>query len=676
MKMKSPLLKLGWMGILVLSLMLNGCNKNDDGGPSGDGDTVKNEGSTDGHMPDILALAQAESTLTSLIAALTAAEADLVQTLSGEGPFTVFAPSNEAFSTFFRELEGYASLNDFDEASEKALLAEILKYHVIGDAAVFAADLSDGDLLATFQGANLEVTIENDVLLTDATGVATELIGADNAASNGVVHIVDKVLVPQDILDVLFPKPNLPELIADSEALSLFLEAIEKTGLNDELAAEGPLTVFAPSNEAIEELFDFLGVGFATFDDFDNSLELRVLRDLLKYHLIEGRVLSSDLEPGNVPTLLDGETLQISTTGGAFTIVDSTGENANLTSVDNEASNGVVHIIDKVLIPQFVLDFIGDRTGQSESNTISDLVSGSEDFSLLKQALVITGLLDTLEEEGPFTVFAPSKEAFEQLLFFAGASQFESLDAFDTETEIELLRTVLAYHVSPEVLPSSAFMEGELETLSGTNQLQLLRSNGRFVLKDVTGLDAGFEISDIPASNGVIHVVDRVLLPAGALELAVDTSTQALMDLLGALDREDAYALLCMMGSRFEGVLEDEFTFFLPTNTAFIELFDTLDGIQSLADFDAREELEVLATILSYHFVPNTALLAAALSDAPTLHTFQGESLEVRIEGDRIFLMDPSGVPSEVTSADLDVLQGVIHLIDKVLVPEAILSQL
>ena len=683
---KSPLSKIAFLALTFLFLLVCSCSNDDNGEVRPQSDTEKttdndmdsssdNRTGGEGEIPNIVELAQSQSELSNLVAALDLANAGLVESLSGEGPFTVFAPTNNAFEELLNNLDDFDDFDDFDEDDEKALLAEILKYHVIVGNAISSGGFSNGMTLTTLQEEDLMVTIDSAVLVADKTDTPATVTGPDNEASNGVVHLIDKILLPDAILELLFPKPSIPELIQETEELSLLLEAMEKTGLSDSLSEEGPFTIFAPSNDAIQGLFDLLGQGFADFDDFDETIEILILQNLLKYHVVAGKVLSTDLQAGNVPTLLDDEILEIVASGDTFTIGDATDEDANLTSTDNEASNGVVHIVDKVLIPQFVVDFLEDNQGQVLKN-ISELVKASEEFSLLEEALRLTGLLDTLDGEGPFTVFAPSQEAFEQLFFIIGATNIENLEDFDTELEIDLLRTVLAYHVSPIELRAADFSETDLNTLSGEDNLHLVNREDEFVLVDAIGIDVGFQLSDIPAGNGVIHIVDRLLVPQSAFDLVMDESMMVLMSFLDQLDREDVYALLSLLGSQFEEVLQGEFTLFLPTNQAFLDLFNSLDGIESLQDFDTQEELELLATILAYHFVADATLMSDTLSDFGMVKTFQGESLEVRIGDNAVSILDKSETPSNVTSVDNMVLNGVIHFVDKVLLPNQVISQL
>jgi uncharacterized surface protein with fasciclin (FAS1) repeats len=157
-------------------------------------------------MPNIVELAQSVPDLSLLVEALIQADAGLVEVLSGEGPFTVFAPTNEAFADLLAALgNNFHSLADFDTPEEKELLAKVLTYHVVAGAAVFSTDLSDHQELHTVQGESLFAILSHGVAIRDKTGVDANVVGADNQASNGVVHVIDKVLLPQEVLDILNP---------------------------------------------------------------------------------------------------------------------------------------------------------------------------------------------------------------------------------------------------------------------------------------------------------------------------------------------------------------------------------------------------------------------------------------------------------------------------------------
>lgn len=656
---------------MIFSFLVLACSKNDDepdNGNPGDGET----------LPNIAELAESVNLLEDLVAALGQADAGLIEALSAEGQNTVFAPTNDAFGELLGQLEGFDSLDDFDEDSEKELLAEILKYHVVAGETLSSADLSNGTVLSTLQSEDLVIDIDVNVHVVDKTGEPAEVVSADNEASNGVVHIIDKVLLPQAVLDVLFPKPNLVELVVENENLSLLEEAVVKANLVDALSVEGPLTIFAPTNAAIEDLFVQLGDDFTSFDDFDNFLEIQLLERILLYHVVEGNIKSGDLAPGTVPTLFMDNTIEVIASGETFVIGDATDVDANIEMADLEASNGTVHIIDKILVPQAVVDLLnmngGGATGES---TIKELVEENEELSFLREALELTGLLDTLGEEGPFTVFAPSNDALFGLLGLIDG-ELDGLDDFDTEAEIDLLRDVLLYHVLPGITRSTDLVEGPLSTLSGDNTLEVIAYEGALALEDATGLPAGFELVDIPAENGVVHVIDRILVPESVLEDILDGSKRILMDFIATLDVDDirtAMMLLARAEDFLEEELDEEFTFFLPSNQAFLDLFDALEDYDSLADFNTEEDLVLLATILSYHFIEGQTLLSGDLSGEATVATLQGEDLVIGANGG-VTIMDKTDTLANVTSADAKVLNGVVHIIDKVLLPQEVLDAL
>jgi uncharacterized surface protein with fasciclin (FAS1) repeats len=185
-------IKFKGLSLLVLfSLLMLSCN-NDDDAPI---PPVK---------PNIVELAQSVPDLSSLVAALGQADAGLVGVLGGDGPFTVFAPTNQAFTDLLEQLGAdYSSLADFDTVEEKALLAKILTYHVVAGSAALSTDLVDGMTVTTVQGEDLKIKLGGGVKIDDATDTDGNVVTADAMASNGVVHIIDKILLPQEALDAL-----------------------------------------------------------------------------------------------------------------------------------------------------------------------------------------------------------------------------------------------------------------------------------------------------------------------------------------------------------------------------------------------------------------------------------------------------------------------------------------
>jgi uncharacterized surface protein with fasciclin (FAS1) repeats len=155
--------------------------------------------------PNIVELAQSVPDLSLLVDALIQADAGLVETLSA-GTFTVFAPTNAAFMDLLDALgDNYHSLSDFNTPAEKELLAKVLTYHVVSGAAVASTDLTNHQELVTAQGESLFALTSHGVAIRDKSGVDANVVLADQVASNGIVHVIDKVLLPQEVLDALAP---------------------------------------------------------------------------------------------------------------------------------------------------------------------------------------------------------------------------------------------------------------------------------------------------------------------------------------------------------------------------------------------------------------------------------------------------------------------------------------
>jgi len=273
----------------------------------------------------IVEIASGDANFSILVEAL--AKADLVTALQGDGPFTVFAPTNDAFEMLFNDL-GVSGIADLSADA----LKPILLYHVVA-ASAKASSLSTGyfESLNTINpgnlGASIFVQTESGVMINGASKVST----ADIEASNGIIHVIDKVLLPPTVVDFAISNPNF----------SILVEAVVKAGLVDALSAEGPFTVFAPTNEAFEMLFTDLGVsGIA-------DLTADALTPILLYHVVSGNVNASQVTTGMVPTLNEDADLDIMASTSGVTI----NESSNVIAVDVQGSNGVIHVIDKVLLP-------------------------------------------------------------------------------------------------------------------------------------------------------------------------------------------------------------------------------------------------------------------------------------------------------------------------------------
>ncbi|MEC7064814.1 MAG: fasciclin domain-containing protein, partial [Candidatus Thermoplasmatota archaeon] len=229
---------------------------------------------------DIPANAAATGAHDALVAALT--HAGLVETLQGDGPFTVFAPTDAAF-----EAAGI-DLSTFDNDEANATLADILLYHVL-DGAVDAANVSDGLVATMANGDNATFTVDNGtVMINDAT-VTT----ADVAASNGIIHVIDKVLLPP------VEEPALEDITgvaAGTGVHGALVAALAHAELVATLQGEGPFTVFAPTDAA----FEAAGINLTTFDNDEANA---TLADILLYHVVAGSVSAADVTDGMTATM-------------------------------------------------------------------------------------------------------------------------------------------------------------------------------------------------------------------------------------------------------------------------------------------------------------------------------------------------------------------------------------
>lgn len=269
----------------------------------------------------IVELAQATPNLSTLVAALQAA--DLVSTLNGDGPFTVFAPVNSAFAAL-----GQDQIDRLLADENQALLQEVLTYHVV-PGRILAADLEDGQTVTTVEGSTLTIDLDGGPTVN---GVS--IIDTDITALNGVVHLIDGVLTQTlDIVDV-----------ATVQGFDTLLAAAAAADLDDDLQGAGPFTVFAPTEQAFADLLEALDV------TAEELLAREDLADILLYHVVAGEAFAADLSDGQVLTTLQGGTLTVDITGGTVSLV---GANNTVTVVlpNVDASNGVIHAIDAVLLP-------------------------------------------------------------------------------------------------------------------------------------------------------------------------------------------------------------------------------------------------------------------------------------------------------------------------------------
>jgi len=432
---------LSFVAVIALGFFtLTSCSKDDD--PV-----------VDNTPKSIAAIASADPQFSTLVQALT--KADLATTLSNAGTYTVFAPTNAAFTALFTKL----GVSGLDQLSADAL-RPILLYHVLGSKAV-SSGLTSGyvSTLSPAVGGRF-VSLKVDVMSGVKLNSSAMVTKADIAASNGVIHVIDQVLLPPTVVDLA---------VANSD-FSTLVSALSGAGLVSALSsATGTFTVFAPTNAAFAQLA-------SVPED---------LKPILLYHVLGSTVYSNAVTTGYAKTLSTYMThpmdMYFNTSSGVK--INNT---ASVVLADVVGTNGVIHVIDKVILPPTVV-------GTALNNSA---------FSTLVSAVVKAGLAETLSGVGPYTVFAPTNDAFAALFTALGVSGIDALTA-------EQLTPILLYHVVAGNNVSSGLSNGNIPTLQGSN---IAVTVGKGV---VLNGNTNVIVADVQSSNGVVHAIDKVLIPAG-----------------------------------------------------------------------------------------------------------------------------------------------------------------
>lgn len=272
--------------------------------------------------------------------------------------------------------------------------------------------------------------------------------------------------------------------------------------------------------------------------------------------------------------------------------------------------------------------------------SIVEIATGDANFSTLVSALQRVDLVSTLEQDGPFTVFAPTNQAFTDL----------GVD-LSTLTDAELT-DILLYHVLGGVVKSTDLIEGSTyastASTAGPNGTALsigITKSGSSVT--VNGGSA-VTTADIDATNGVVHVIENVLLPLDIVGHA--SANESFSSLVGALAASPGDLVNLLSG-------DGPFTVFAPTNTAFADIQSTVDGLTP----------EQLQSVLTYHVIGGTNARSTDLVDGAALSTANGQDVTVDLGGPS--LTDQSGGTSDIILTDVQCTNGVIHVLDRVLIP-------
>jgi uncharacterized surface protein with fasciclin (FAS1) repeats len=466
MKIISKTLKL--LPLFLFVFAFQACSDDDDNGPVAPAPL------------NIVEIASANPNLSSLVGALQAADGDLVTLLGGSGPFTVLAPTNDAFQALLDSNPAWNGLGDIDTA----VLQQVLSNHVI------SADISSTDLVGLGSGyaktnadgaggqkLSLYFDTTSGVTFNGVSSVVSG--GADVDASNGTIHIVDAVIGLPTIVDLA---------VANSDFGTL-TSALVGEDLVDTLNSAGPFTVFAPNNDA--------------FTNFTNPNGNALSNILLNHVLIGTTEISTGLATGYVntgATNVDGDNLSlfVNTDGGVTLNGVST-----VTAADIVGTNGVIHAVNSVIDLPTIVTHATANPGLM--NLVASLVEA--DGSAANPMLI-----PTLSGDGPFTVFAPLDSAFVALL--------DSNPAWNSPADIDdaLLNSVLTHHViaganvRAEDLADGAMpttFEGDMITIN----LPGNDGNDAKITDGAGNTDIDIVLTNVQAINGVVHAVETVLIP-------------------------------------------------------------------------------------------------------------------------------------------------------------------
>ena len=278
----------------------------------------------DGHKKqDIVDTAVSAKVFGTLVAAVQAA--DLESALRSKGPFTVFAPTDDAF----KKLPA-GTVESLLKPENKDKLISILKFHVVAGN-VMAADVVKLSSAKTIQGESIKIMVKDGKVFLNGT---TQVVKTDVSASNGTIHVIDSVLIPS-------MKKDIVDTAVSTNMFNTLVAAVKAAGLVDTLKGDGPFTVLAPTDEAFAKL------PAGTVENLLKPENKDMLVKILTYHVISGDVRAETVMTLKSAKTVQGQEVYIKTKKGKVMI-----NGAKVVKADVEASNGVIHVIDTVLMPK------------------------------------------------------------------------------------------------------------------------------------------------------------------------------------------------------------------------------------------------------------------------------------------------------------------------------------
>ena len=528
--------------------------------------------------------------------------ANLLSTLKGTGPFTIFAPTDAAFAKLPADIA-----HDLSQLQDGSSLVKILKYHII-NGRVMSANISATNPPANttmLSGGTAMLGKKGDIVQINEANVVTP----DIVSTNGIIHAIDTVILPPlDIVETAIIKGNFDTFVGILTAAELVVT----------LRGKGPFTVFAPTDDAFKKLPD------AVVTQLSQSINKELAVKILKYHVTNVRLMSADINAMSLPAnaiMLSGGTAILSKNGATIRI-----DSANVGTADVVSTNGIIHAIDTVILPP--LDILETATMQGNLNTFLTAVRAAN-------------LSATLKGNGPFTIFAPTDAAFDKL----PKAVVEEL--IKPENSASLAR-ILRYHVVTSRLTS-----GDVDKMVPNGSISMSAGGTAKLSKNETAIlinEARIVKPDVASSNGIIHVIDTVILPP--LDV-IDTAIMQgnLKTLVRALEAADLLSTLKTSAA---------LTIFAPTDDAFAKL-----PAEVINDLLKPENKDTLARILKYHVV-NKRLVSGDISAMKPANETMLAGIPALLSKNGTTVQINNAI---VTKPDIASSNGVIHTIDTVILP-------
>jgi transforming growth factor-beta-induced protein len=566
-----------------------------------------------------------------------------LSSVATKNALTVIAPANTAFTTLSTSKPLF--YNWLNNTKNTASLTSVLTYHVI-PSGVFAYQLVEGQKVTTVNGQNVTVSLTGGAKFIDSKGNAASVTLADVAAYNGVAHVVDTVLLPTT------PYDSLKDINATAGAtadLSTLASAITTAGLAAALSnTTGPYTVFAPKNSA----FAKFPVGAIT--------DVTDLANTLKYHVISGRFYASNLAATQTVTTLFGDTITITKDANGVKINGY----ATVTTPDVDCTNGVVHVIDTVIeTNNMTIAKAATSTGSTGSNALSSLLSFVGTAGLTSSFTTASST---------YTLLAPINSAFVAFHKTNIGSWYTNSKWVPTQ-----LAGLLLNHVVGSTVFSSALTNNQLvNTLAGAGQLKVSISGSTVMFSAQNSSSGTVTVADIPSYKGVVHIIDGVLIPnppTGYPTKDIAGNAVATADLSTLVTQLTTAGLVSAVSEP-----NGPYTVLAPVNDAFSAISSTLAGLSA----------DKVSTVLQYHVIKNDInangrLYAPDLSykgdfvNGSTYTTYNGLALTCLIDTSTtpptVSFLSSSGIVAKVLTANVDSTNGVVHIIDTVLIPTGIL---